>query len=315
MYNNSGSGRVSFISPAIKTIMIINAVFFLFSYVLKGYMIGDFSIAAFMYKYFALYPLGDVNPFSSFFPWQLLTYQFMHANFSHLFFNLFSLWMFGSEVDYNLGMKKFIIFYLLSGIGAGIVQLLVTSIGGGFGVTVGASGAVYGVLVAFGVLHPDRRVMIIPIPVPIKAKIMIMLMIAFDLLLGFTDNGNVAHFAHLGGALTGYLLAKFGNKLKIYRNLSNTRNNNYSNNIYSGNTANTSYWQKVQNQKEEETKYTYTSAPKEEKTYTVKQILVDGEDITQAKIDEILDKINEKGYAGLSEREKKILFELSKNIK
>lgn len=313
MYNDSGSGRVSFISPAIKTIMIVNAVFFLFSYILRSYSIGDFSIAAFMYKYFALYPLGDVNPFSSFYPWQLLTYQFMHADFSHLFFNLFSLWMFGSEVEYNLGMRKFIAFYLLSGIGAGIVQLIVSSLAGGVGVTVGASGAVYGVLVAFGVLHPDRRVLIIPIPVPIRAKIMIMLMIAFDLLLGLTSTGNVAHFAHLGGALTGYLLAKFGNRLKIYRDLNNTKKDrSYSQNIYSGNTANTSYWQKVQSPKEEPN-YTYT--PKEEKSYSVKKLNIDGEDITQAKIDEILDKINEKGYAGLSEREKKILFELSKNIK
>ncbi len=316
MFNNSGSGRASIISPAIKVIMIINAVFFIFSFLLSDYSIGSFYPAAFMYKYFALFPLGDGNPYSTFFPWQLITYQFMHASFSHLFFNLFSLWMFGSEVEYHMGSKKFLVFFLLSGIGAGLIQLATTSIAGTFGATVGASGAVYGVLVAFAVLNPDRRVMIIPIPIPIKSKVMVSLMIAFDLILGLTDSGNVAHFAHLGGALTGFLIARFGDMVKIYRNLSrDNRYNAYEDKIYSSNTTTTKYWQKEREDRNENVYPAQGHNSSTSSTINNGKMVVDGEDITQKTIDEILDKISANGYAGLSEREKKILVELSKNLR
>ncbi len=315
MNYKSNSGGYRILPPAIKTIMIINAIVFIFSYLLADYRFGGFSIAEFLYKNFALYPFGEVNPFGTFYPWQLVTYQFMHANFSHLFFNLFSLWMFGSEVENYWGAKKFTWFYLLSGIGAGLVQLIVMQFSGSVGATVGASGAVYGVLVAFAVLNPDRRVMIIPIPIPIKSKVMVGLMIAFDLFLGLTSDGNVAHFAHLGGAITGFLLAKYGDKIKIYRQLSANSYYRESSNsrlryednepkIYSTENKSTFWRKEPENNKEEENT-----------TSKVNKLVIDGENITQNKIDAILDKISSSGYTNLTEHEKKILVELSKNIR
>lgn len=311
MENYSNSGRYSFFTPAIKVILIINAVLFIFSYVMESYLIEGFSISRFLYQYFALFPIGDMNPYGSFYPWQLLTYQFMHANISHIFFNLFSLWMFGPDVERAMGTKKFAWFYILCGIGAGLIQLLVMFIIKEGGITVGASGAIYGVLVAFAVFNPDRRVMIIPIPIPIRARTMVIMIIILDSFLGLTSSGNVAHFAHLGGALFGFLLAKYGDKLKIYRNLSS--NQSYSgrnaDRVYSANTTDTAYWQRERDNKQYYPP-TENPAPK-----TINKLIIDGEDITQQKIDEILDKISEAGYASLTEREKKILVELSNRLK
>lgn len=299
-----GGGRI--LPPAIKMIIIINVIMFFLTYLMNAYHFGDVSIAGFLYQYCALFPLGDYAGMPSFYPWQLVTYQFLHANFQHIFFNLFSLWMFGSELEAEWGSRKFVTFYLLAGVGAGLVQLVVSPLIGSIGPTVGASGAIYGVLIAYALTNPDRRVMFFPIFIPIKARTMIIGMIAFDLVMGLTDNGNVAHFAHLGGAAAGYLLLKFGDRMGIYNFFSKAGRGprvQYSNE----NTYSAPVYQMNWNKKEEEP-YQRKSDP----NYTIN---IHGEEITQKKVDEILDKISASGYASLTETEKKILFELSKKIK
>ena len=139
--------------------------------------------------------------------WQLISYMFLHAGFTHIFFNLFALWMFGQAIENYWGTPRFTIYYFVTGIGAALIQLLVVSESAP---TVGASGAVYGILLAFGMMFPERPIMLLIPPVPIKAKYFVVIFGAIELVSGLTKtNSNVANFAHLGGMLFGYILIKF----------------------------------------------------------------------------------------------------------
>jgi membrane associated rhomboid family serine protease len=223
----------------VKNLLIVNALMLLAMFVAYQAKIDLASI------------LG-LHHWSSdqFMPHQLVTYMFMHGGFAHLFFNMFALWMFGQILENVWGSKRFLIYYLITGIGAGIIQMLVTEIriqsiisdidpqlyemviregleikkGGQNFVnpvarelnnlintsTVGASGAVFGILLAFGMLFPNARLMLLIPPVPIKAKYMVIIYGALELYLGISNNpaDNVAHFAHLGGMLFGFILIK-----------------------------------------------------------------------------------------------------------
>ena len=167
---------------------------------------------------------------------QLVTYMFMHANFQHIFFNMFAVWMFGRTLEHVLGAKRFITYYMICGIGAGLVQELVQSIqyamelshydnvDTGLSIipmaeflnmmtTVGASGAVYGILLAFGMLFPETRMFVFPLPFPIKAKFFVIGYAVIELFSGFGSSGDgVAHFAHLGGMIFGFLLIMYWRK-------------------------------------------------------------------------------------------------------
>jgi len=165
--------------------------------------------------------------------WQLVTYQFLHEGFQHIFFNMFAVWMFGRIMEVQWGSKRFLTFYLLCGIGAGLTQELcqfihyelvyahyeVVALGNGITIpmkqyldqilTVGASGSVYGILLGYGMTFPENRLIIfMPIPIPIKAKWLVVAYVALELLLGLRNSAadNVAHFAHLGGMLAGFLI-------------------------------------------------------------------------------------------------------------
>ncbi len=139
-------------------------------------------------------------------PWQLVSYMFMHANLSHLIFNMFALWMFGRTLVYAMGEKRFLLYYMVCGIGAGLIQLAV----GGFGPTVGASGAVFGLLLAFGMMFPDAVIMLLIPPIPIKAKWFVVIYGLLELYLGVSGRQvDVAHFAHLGGMIWGFALLKY----------------------------------------------------------------------------------------------------------
>lgn len=290
--------------PAIKTIIILNVVIYVLMYFTQSVYVGGMSIYEFVLSNFALFPLsGEVYGMPSFYPWQLLTYQFVHGGFTHILFNLFTLWMFGREIEAEWGAKKFTIFYLISGIGAGLMHLAIAPLLGTYGPTVGASGALYGVFVAFAMMNPESRIMIFPIFIPLKAKYVVIGMIAFDMFLGINDTGNIAHFAHVGGAITGFLLMKFGNKNGtsgwFAKNKLRHSNRTYSGQVYTTDwTAN-----------DDNVKYQPEVKPKE-----IHHIYYNGEEITQAMVDEILDKISSKGYAGLTDREKSILFEISKKM-
>ena len=148
------------------------------------------------------------NPFdSSFHSWQLVTYMFLHANFSHLFGNMFALWMFGRTLEYELGSKRFLTYYMVCGIGAALIQMgLASAFGEGLRL-IGASGAVMGLLLAFGLMHPNNMIYIIPIPFPIKAKWFVIGYAVLELSFGFVGyETNIAHFAHVGGMLWGLIL-------------------------------------------------------------------------------------------------------------
>ena len=235
-------GRVSEI---VKHLIIINVIFFIASIVL-----GEL-----MYDLFAMHYPNN----SDFILWQPVTHMFMHGDITHILFNMFGLWMFGTPLEQMWGKQKFIFFYLSAGLGAALIQTVVyhydvmsvtqilidngltnsdvndfyksgrlnTSIIQSVGedrlysgiqsfkaVMVGASGALYGILVAFAMLFPNVQLMLLFPPIPIKAKFFVPLLILFDLFFGFTSYsvGPIAHFAHIGGAVTGFLMMWYWKK-------------------------------------------------------------------------------------------------------
>ena len=138
--------------------------------------------------------------------YQFITYMFLHANFEHIFFNMFALWMFGRTLEYDLGSRRFLVYYMVCGIGAALIQAGIATAMGQPMALVGASGAVMGLLLAFGVMYPNAVIMLLIPPIPMKAKWFVIIYAVIELFLGWRGVGNVAHFAHVGGMLWGYLL-------------------------------------------------------------------------------------------------------------
>ena len=136
---------------------------------------------------------------------------FLHANFEHVFFNMFALWMFGRTLEYELGSRRFLVYYMVCGIGAALIQMLAAWASGEYYIQlVGASGAVMGLLLAFGVMHPNAMIVLLIPPIPMKAKWFVIIYGVIELFLGWTGyGGNVAHFAHVGGMLWGFLLLHY----------------------------------------------------------------------------------------------------------
>jgi membrane associated rhomboid family serine protease len=170
--------------------------------------LGNSLIAA-----FALWPIGAASlpPGVGFQPWQLVTYSFLHGSGWHLFFNMFALWMFGSDVERVFGPRRFAAFWFSSVIAAAVTQLVFAAVAGGEAYpTVGASGGVFGLLLAFGVLFPDRMIVLLIPPIPMKAWVFVTLYGLLELYLGVTGTQEgVAHFAHLGGMLGGWLVLQY----------------------------------------------------------------------------------------------------------
>ena len=158
-----------------------------------------------MAYYFALWPFASPQP--EFMPWQLLSYGFLHGNLNHIFFNLFGLWMFGRDLERLMGARRFLTYYLTCVVGAGIVQVIVAALQGGIYPTVGASGGVFGLLLAYAMAFPNRTVMLLFPPIPMKAKFFVLMYGLLELYLGLSGRSpGVANFAHLGGMLFGFLL-------------------------------------------------------------------------------------------------------------
>ena len=168
---------------------------------------------------FALWPLADSLP-QGFFQavphfrfWQLLTYSFLHGGVMHLLLNMYALWLFGTRMERVWGSKTFAWYYIFCVIGAGFVQLIVSSLAAGHGAiypTVGASGGVFGLLLAFGLTFPNERLMLVFPPVVLRAKWLVLIYGGIELWAGVTGSrAGVAHFAHLGGMLFGYLLLRY----------------------------------------------------------------------------------------------------------
>ena len=187
----------SLLPPAVKNLLIINVIVFMAQLVLER--LGMYNITNML----ALNAL----PYGHFRIWQPFTYMFMHGGWDHLFFNMFALWMFGNTMENYWGTRRFIFYYLFCGIGAGLFNLIVP----GWGITVGASGAIYGLLLAFGMTFPNEYIYLYFL-MPIKAKWFVLGYALIEVFEGFFSTGNVAHFAHLGGMLFGLILILYWRK-------------------------------------------------------------------------------------------------------
>ncbi len=167
----------------------------------------------FMLYNFALWPAASPRP--EFHVWQLLSYGFLHGNLNHIFFNMFGLWMFGRDLERMMGARRFLTYYLTCLIGAGIVQLIVAGMQGGIYPTIGASGGVFGILLAFAMAFPNRVIMLLFPPIPMKAKYFVLLYGLLELYLGLSGRApGIANFAHLGGMLFGFILIQYWRKAR-----------------------------------------------------------------------------------------------------
>ena len=191
--NGSRGGFMSNVPKAVKHIILINVLMLVLTY------LND----PLMSKWFALNPITFLWK-----PWQLVTYMFMHGGLGHLFFNMYTLFIFGSVLENVWGTKKFLTFYFVTGIGAALVNIGVQYLTGSFALTVGASGAIYGILMGYAMLYPDSMLTLVLPPVSMKAKWFVLIFAGIELLLGISNNpaDNVAHFAHLGGLVFAFLL-------------------------------------------------------------------------------------------------------------
>ena len=164
-------------------------------------------------SHFALWPLGP-SPYSNvagFEPWQLVTYAFMHGGYEHILFNMFGLYMFGGVIERTFGTRNYTIYYFVCAIVAALAQLLVVKyFTHGFYPTIGASGALFGLLLAFGMLYPHEKMFLIFLPIPMPAWLFVIGYAAVELVLGVTGTqAGVAHFAHLGGMVGGYVMIQY----------------------------------------------------------------------------------------------------------
>ena len=190
---------MSNVPKAVKHIILINVCMLVLT-MLDGHL---------MDRLFALNPITFIYK-----PWQLVTYMFMHGGFAHLFFNMYTLYIFGSVLENIWGTKKFLTFYFVTGIGAGLFNILIQHLTGDFALMVGASGSIYGVLMGYAMLYPDSVLTLIIPPVSMKAKWFVLIFAGIELLLGLSNSpaDNVAHFAHLGGLVFAFLLLMFWKK-------------------------------------------------------------------------------------------------------
>lgn len=311
-YNRPGGfGRFSMFPPVLKFLLISNLVIFGIEMFFGTLHLGEYTLNDFISAYLYLHPLDG-----NFFAWQLVSYQFFHGGFWHLFMNLFALWMFGAELESKWGSNRFLVFYLLSGVGGGLLQVFSPFLfNGAAAVTLGASGSVFGVLVAFGMTFPNRPIFMFPIFIPIPAKYFVLGYALINVLMGFSGSqsgSNIAYFAHIGGAAAGFLLFRYGEKLGIFRffeRIGGKKGGSQS--TYSSYTEQRDPYANVYQARWEAPK----ARKAEEERKPSKSISVNGEEITQAKIDEILDKISQTGYQNLTDREKQILFELSQKLR
>ena len=282
----------SILPLVVKNLLIINGIFFLATVAMD--MVWHVDLA----QYLGLHYIGA----SDFKPYQFVTYMFMHGSFGHLFFNMFALWMFGNAIENAWGPKRFLIFYFVCGIGAGLTQEIVQYIQLNDIVqnyqyvkinnqsipvndylnmltTVGASGAVYGILLAFGMMWPNSRIYLYFL-IPIKTKWFVIIYGLLELFSGFSSVDNVAHFAHVGGMVFGLLLILY------WRNKETGWRPNFKIRWNRNKTNDASH----------QTDWEYNKERHDDDRRT----------------DEILEKISKGGYSSLTEEEKEFLFKQSK---
>ena len=208
--------RFSVFPPIIKNLLILNGLFFM--------ALLTPPLGSILFEWLALWPLGiseaaarlgafgggqGLQELGSFWPWQLVSYAFLHGSMGHLFINMFALWMFGVQIENVWGSRRFGIYYFACVIGAGLVQMTVAYVTGSFAPTVGASGGVFGILLAFGMMFPDQPIYIYFL-FPVKAKWLVIGYGLFELYAGVAGaQSQVANFAHLGGMVFGFFLIQY----------------------------------------------------------------------------------------------------------
>lgn len=339
MSNEIKMGGFNILPPGIKNLLILNVLVFFATFVFAKTGLCDLD------KWLGLHYIGAKD----FYPWQFVTYMFMHANFEHIFFNMFALWMFGASVENYWGTKRFLIYYFITGIGAALFHYMViffqihptmalmnqflsdptlitfqqlvsgnpgqylnpeamhqmqellqnnlcsindcveavttaqANILNSFNI-IGASGAVYGILLAFGMLFPNAKIYIYFL-IPIKAKWLVIIYGVIELLTGLTAADGVAHFAHLGGMIFGIIL------ILLWRKLDNGGS-----------------FSSFGRSSERESKFYVSqesSRPMSDEEYNARRAE------ERQRVDEILDKISANGYDALSKEEKEFLFKHS----
>ena len=188
--------------PITQALIVANVALFLLESVMGNALV----------EWFALWPIASgLSDAPAFQPWQLVTYAFLHGGLMHLFFNMFGLYMFGGEIERLFGTRFFCLYYFACVVSAALCQLVVSGwIGAPPVPTVGASGGIYGLLLAFGMYFPRRIVVLIFPPIPMQARVFVFVFAALELFLGVTGTAaGVAHFAHLGGMLGGWLMIRY----------------------------------------------------------------------------------------------------------
>lgn len=290
------------IPPIVKNLLLINIVAYIADIAFESFLgISLSSICR-------LYYIGSAN----FSPYQIITYMFMHGSFTHLFFNMFALWMFGRIMEQVWGGRRFLIYYIFCGIGAAITQELFQLLGfiSPYAMTIGASGAVYGILLAFGMTFPNERLFIIPIPFPIKAKYFVMIYTVIELYEGMTSMDGVAHFAHLGGMLFGFILIMIWRNKKR-RGYFREGESFWTSSTYDNYESDSSVFDKLKGafkgKKSNEPKMTITYG-ENQKDYEYNA----RKKAENEEIDRILDKVRKSGYTSLTNEEKEKLFDASK---
>ena len=295
-----------------KNLLVINVLAFLATYVLQRSGI-DLNALLGLHFFKA----------SNFHVYQFLTYMFLHGGFTHILFNMFALWMFGSVIERVWGPKKFLFYYIVCGVGAGIMQEMVqyvnyvvqglaayeyVNMGGAqismdsyinMWTTIGASGAVYGILLAFGMIFPNERLFIIPFPFPIKAKWLIVGYIAIELFSALSGPGDgVAHMAHLGGMLFGFLLIRYWQR---HPDSSQRFGRSYGQEFFDNMRRRYEDRQRRQQRPDMHAEQSRRRETDEEYNQRQRQ--------NQEEIDAILDKIRKSGYDSLTKEEKQKLFD------
>ncbi|MFQ5706672.1 MAG: rhomboid family intramembrane serine protease [bacterium] len=261
------------LTKAIKYLLIINTSVFLLQHLVQMFVPGDPLAQPLLIKLFGMHPKWVYSKLQI---WQPFTYMFLHGqgNIWHLLFNMLVLWMFGCEVERALGTKEFWKYYIICGIGAGLFYLLLNL--NSETPVVGASGAIYGVMIAFAILFPNRVItllLFLILPIQIRAKYLVAIFAGISLFLGFYSSDGVAHFAHLGGLVVGFVYLKMDWRWD-----------------YLG------QWVR----KQRETRHMIQHVKKRQAIQRIRE-----------RVDQILDKINEVGYDNLTEEEKSILKEAS----
>jgi len=282
MFNTSNNSFYSNIPVVTRNILIINLIVWAACNLLSFPLVKFLGLFGLNSDYFYLY--------------QLITYQFTHTEFFHLFFNMFALFMFGRVLESYWGPSRFFTYYMVTGIGAGLIQLAICyfqNLDPNIP-TIGASGAVFGILLAFGMIFPNTPLMIIPFPFPIKAKYLVIGYGLIELWFGFANRSgdNIAHFAHLGGMLFGIILILYWRKK--------------GGNFRMENSGNQSLTKKIKDFFKGKPKMTVHKRPETDWDYNARKVEESKE------IDRILEKIKHSGYNSLTEEEKKKLFDASK---